>query len=338
MDTTMLAQVPLLPEQASTHASAMDALLYFLLGVSGFFSALIAILICYFALRYRRRSDADRPQPVHSSIKLELTWSLIPFALMLVFFVWGAQLYFSWARPPDDSMEVYVVAQQWMWKIQHLGGQREINALHVPVGRPVKLTMTSQDVIHSFFVPAFRIHMDVLPSRYTTIWFQATKPGRYHLFCSQYCGTNHAKMIGEVIVMNKDEYQTGLSQGVDGGLAAQGRKLFQKLQCVTCHSADSKARAPVLEGLYLNLVHLEDGKTVRADETYLRESILYPDAKIVAGYKPIMPAYLGQVNEEEVLQLIAFLKALQPGQTPPRTEDADPPLNPILEKRLGKQP
>jgi cytochrome c oxidase subunit II len=334
----MLAQVPLLPEAASTHASAVDVLFYFLLGVSGFFSVLIAILVCYFAIRYRRRSEADRPPYIHGSLKLELTWSLIPFAFMMVFFFWGAQLYFSWARPPDDSMEIYVVGRQWMWKMQHLGGQREINRLHVPVGRPVKLTMTSQDVIHSFFVPAFRIHMDVLPGRYTTVWFQATKPGSYHLFCSQYCGTNHAKMIGEVVVMEKDEYQAWLNQGVDGGLAAEGRKLFQKLQCVTCHSADSKARAPVLESLYGNQVHLDNGKIVLADETYLRESILFPDAKIVAGYKPIMPSYLGQANEEEVLQLIAFIKALGPGQTPQRTEEADPPLNPILEKKQGKQP
>jgi cytochrome c oxidase subunit 2 len=220
--------------------------------------------------------------------------------------------------------------------MQHLDGQREINELHVPVGRPVKLTMISQDVIHSFFVPAFRVHMDVLPGRYTTLWFQPTKPGRYHLFCSQYCGTNHAKMIGEIVVLSSDEYQSWLNQGVDGGMAQAGRKLFQKLQCVTCHSADAKARAPVLEALYLSEVHLDSGKIVRADETYLRESILYPDAKIVAGYKPIMPSYKDQVDEEEILQLIAFIKALRPGQTPPRTESADPPLNPVLDNKQGK--
>jgi cytochrome c oxidase subunit 2 len=332
----MLADIPLLPEAASTHAAAMDELFFFLVGVSVFFSALIAVLIFYFAVRYRRRSDADRPPHVHSSLKLELAWSFIPFVFMMIFFFWGAQLYFSWARPPDDSMEIYVVAKQWMWKMQHLGGQREINELHVPLGRPVKLTMISQDVIHSFFVPAFRVHMDVLPGRYTSVWFQPTKVGRFHLFCSQYCGTNHAKMIGEVVVLTPDEYQTWLNQGVDGGMVHAGRKLFQKLQCVTCHSADAKARAPVLEALYGSEVHLDDGKVVRADETYLRESILYPDAKIVAGYKPIMPSYKGQVDEDEILQLIAFLKALQPGQTPRRTESADPPLNPILDTKRGK--
>jgi cytochrome c oxidase subunit II len=332
----MIAQIPLLPEQASAHAAEVDALLLFLVTVCGFFAVLIAVVLTCFAIRYRKRSEADRTPVIEGSLKLELTWSLIPFAFMMVFFFWGAKLYFSWARPPEDALEVYVVARQWMWKMQHMGGQREINELHVPVGRPVKITMTSQDVIHSFFLPAFRIHMDVLPGRYTTIWFNATKPGRYHLFCSQYCGTNHAKMIGEVIVMTPDEYQTWLSQGVDGGLGAEGRKLFMKLQCSTCHSADAGARGPVLENLFQRQVTLDDGRTVRADETYLRESILYPDAKIVAGFKPIMPSYIGQVNEEEVLQLIAFLKALKPGQTPLRTEDAEPPLNPILEKKKAK--
>jgi cytochrome c oxidase subunit 2 len=332
----MFAEVTIFPEQASTHARAVDQLFYFIVCVSGFFSALIALLIVWFALRYRRRSEADRPAPIHSSLKLELTWSIIPFLFMMVFFVWGAQLYFSWARPPEDAMEIYVVGKQWMWKMQHVNGQREINELHVPAGRPVKLTMISQDVIHSFFVPAFRIHMDVVPGRYTTVWFHATKPGRYPLFCSQYCGTNHAKMIGEVIVMPLDEYQTWLDQGVDGGLATDGRKLFMKLQCVTCHSANAKARAPVLEELYMAQVALDNGKTVRADDTYLRESILFPDAKIVAGFKPIMPSFQGQINEEEVLQLIAFIKSLKHGQTPQRTESADPPLNPILKKQQGK--
>jgi cytochrome c oxidase subunit II len=332
----MFAEVTIFPEQASTHARAVDELFYFIVFVSAFFSVLIAVLISWFAVRYRRRSEADRPAPIHSSLKLELMWSIIPFLFMMVFFIWGAQLYFSWARPPEDAMEIYVVGKQWMWKMQHVNGQREINELHVPVGKPVKLTMISQDVIHSFFVPAFRIHMDVLPGRYTTVWFHATKPGRYSLFCSQYCGTNHAKMIGEVIVMPLDEYQTWLDQGVDGGLATQGRKMFMKLQCVTCHSANAKARAPVLEELYMTQVTLDNGKTVRADDTYLRESILFPDAKIVAGFKPIMPSFQGQINEEEVLQLIAFIRSLKHGQTPSRTESADPPLNPILEKKQEK--
>jgi cytochrome c oxidase subunit II len=331
--------VPLFPEQASTHAAQVDALLFFLLGISGFFTVLIAGLIVYFAVRYRRRADHDRPAPVPSSLKLELTWTLIPLAISLFIFVWGAQVYFSWARPPDDCLEIYVVGKQWMWKFQHLGGQREINRLHVPLGRPVKLTMISQDVIHSFFVPAFRLHQDVLPERYTIAWFHATKAGTYHLFCSQYCGTDHAKMIGEVIVMEPDVFETWLQSGADGSMAAEGRKLFQKLQCVTCHSADAKARAPVLEDLYGGIVPLQDGRTVKADEAYLRESILYPDAKIVAGFQPIMPSFKGMIDEEETLQLIAFIKALRPGRTPRRNEDAENPIAlPVPDQRMRKSP
>ena len=321
----MIESVPLFPEQASTHAVQVDALLFFLLGVSGFFVILIAGFIFWFAVKYRRLSDDERPAPIAGSLKLEIVWTLIPLAIALSIFVWGAQIYFSWARPPDDCLEVYVVGKQWMWKFQHLGGQREINQLHVPLNQPVKLTMISQDVIHSFFVPAFRVHQDVLPERYTTVWFQATKPGTYHLFCSQYCGTDHSKMIGQVIVMEKEAFRTWLNSGADGSLAVEGRKLFQKLQCITCHSADANARGPVLENLYGSTVHLSDGGIVRAEDAYLRESILYPDAKIVAGFQPVMPSYKGQVDEEEITQLIAFIKALKPGQTPRRNEEAEPP-------------
>jgi cytochrome c oxidase subunit 2 len=321
----MFTDVPLFPEAASTHAGRVDALFFTLLGITGFFVAAVAILLAGFAVRYRRRSATERPTPIQSSLKLELTWSLIPLGICLFVFVWGARLFFRSARPPEDSLEIYVVAKQWMWKVQHAGGQREINQLHVPLGRPVKLTMISQDVIHSFFVPAFRVHQDVLPNRYTTIWFEATKPGQYHLFCSQYCGTDHAKMVGEVIVMQQDDFAAWQEQGVDGSMASEGRKLFLKLQCVTCHSADAKARAPVLEGLYGGEVNLSDGRRVRADDGYLRESIVKPDAKIVAGYRAIMPTYAGQVNEEELLQLLSFIKGLGPGQTPRRTEGADPP-------------
>src|ERR1051325_513141 len=243
----MFIEVPLFPEQASTHAERVDGLFYFLLGVSVFFSVLIATLLIYFAVKYRRRSAAETPRPIHSSLALELTWTLIPLGITLFTFVWGAQLYFRAARPPEDVMEVYVVAKQWMWKMQHVGGQREINELHVPVGRPVKLTLISQDVIHSFFVPAFRIHQDVLPNRYTTVWFEATKPGKYHLFCSQYCGTNHAKMTGTVIVMPPEDFAVWWTQGPDASMASQGRKLFQQFKCIPCHSAASGARGPILE-------------------------------------------------------------------------------------------
>ncbi len=321
------------PEQASTFAGRLDAMTIFLLAVSGFFALLIVVFIVFFAVRYRRREDgtgSGEPDAAHaggshrSALALEITWTLVPLVLAMIMFGWGASLFMDWASPPEDSMEIYVVAKQWMWKLQHLEGQREINQLHVPLGRPVKLTMTSQDVIHSFFVPQFRVHQDVLPNRYTSVWFQATRVGTYDLFCSQYCGTDHAKMIGKVIVMEPDDFVTWLQQGADGSPAVEGRKLFQKLQCVACHSADSGARGPVLEQLFGRNVHLQDGQTVKADEAYIRESILLPDAKIVAGFQPIMPTFRGQVDEEQIMQLIAFIKALGPGQTPPRTEENTP--------------
>jgi cytochrome c oxidase subunit 2 len=216
-----------------------------------------------------------------------------------------------------------------MWHLQHTGGQREINRLHVPVNRPVKLTMTSEDVIHSFFVPEFRLHMDVLPRRYTTTWFHATTPGRYNLFCSQYCGTDHSMMVGEVVVLDEKAYATWLQGGANDSLADRGRKLFQKLQCVTCHTGNAQGRAPVLEEIYNTTVTLQDGGRVKADRAYLRESILRPDAKIVAGYRPIMPSFEGLVNEEELIQLISFLETLQRGQTPPRVESSEPPAVPV---------
>jgi cytochrome c oxidase subunit 2 len=223
---------------------------------------------------------------------------------------------------------MYVVAKQWMWKFQHPDGQREINELHVPAGRPVKLLLTSEDVIHSFFVPAFRVHMDVLPGRerFTSVWFQATRLGSHHLFCSQYCGTNHSGMIGEVIVMEPEAYEEWLRLHAEGSAALQGRKVFLKYRCISCHSADQNARAPVLEELYGKPVHLRDGRTVIADSDYIRESILDPAAKIVAGYENIMPTFKGQVSEEEIVQLITFIRALRRGETPRRVEEYPPPV------------
>jgi len=229
-----------------------------------------------------------------------------------VIFVWGASVFVAMARPPDDTLNVYVVAKQWMWKFQHLDGQREINELHVPLGRPVKLIMTSEDVIHDLFVPAFRMKADVIPGRYTNIWFQSTKPGRYHLFCAEYCGTRHSGMIGEVVVMGPTEYQTWLSGGApEGSLASTGAKLFQDLACNTCHRPDAQGRGPVLEGLFGKSVQLLSGETVTVDEAYVRESILTPAAKVAAGFQPIMPAFQGLVSEEQLLGLIEYVKSLQ---------------------------
>jgi len=216
------------------------------------------------------------------------------------------------SRPPDETLNIYVVGKQWMWKFQHLDGQREINELHVPVGRAVKLIMTSEDVIHDVFVPAFRVKADVLPGRYTSIWFQATTPGRYQLFCAEYCGTKHSGMTGQVVVMDPTEYQAWLSGGTaEGSLASAGEKLFQDLACTTCHRADAQGRGPVLVGLFGKTQNLEGGGSVVVDEAYVRESILMPGARITAGFQPIMPAFQGLINEEQLLQLIEYVKSLQ---------------------------
>jgi cytochrome c oxidase subunit II len=322
----LLAEVPLFPDQASISAERVDALFFFMVAVSTFFSVLIAGLVFYFAIKYRRRCADERPARMEGSMSLEVFWSVVPLVISMVMFVWGASVYFHLARPPGDAMEVYVVGKQWMWKIQHPDGQREINELHVPVGVPVKLTLTSEDVIHDFFVPAFRTKVDVLPGRYVNTWFQATQTGRFHLFCAQYCGTNHSGMIGSVVVQEPARYQEWLTSHAEGSLALEGRKLFLKYQCATCHTANARARAPVLEGVFGQTVHLRDKRTVLADETYLRESILKPDAKVVAGFDPIMPPFQGQIDEEEMIKLIAFIKALKPGETPPRIETAEPPV------------
>jgi len=306
----MLSNLGLFPEQAATSAQQVDALFFFLVGVSAFFSLLIATLLVWFAFRYRRRSDSDRPKTIEGALGLELTWTLIPFALSMIMFVWGARVYVGLRHPPEGATPVYVVGRQWMWKLQHLEGRREINELHVPVGRPIKLIMTSEDVIHSFYIPAFRIKQDVLPGRYTTTWFQATKAGTYHIFCAEYCGTQHSGMIGWVTVMEPADYETWLSGGAKKSLASAGEDLFQQLGCITCHRADSGGRGPALTGVFGKTVSLQGGAAAMADEGYLRESILDPQAKVVSGYQPIMPTFKGLVSEEQVLALITYIKTL----------------------------
>jgi cytochrome c oxidase subunit 2 len=322
MDT----QFRLFPEQASTVAPRVDALFFYIAAVACFFTVVIAIALMTFAVRYRRRREDYYPKPIVGSKALEITWSVIPLCLSLVMFWWGASLYIDMRTPPQDALEVYVIGKQWMWQLQHAEGQREINELHVPVGRPVKLIMTSEDVLHDFYIPAFRTKQDVVPGRYNFTWFEATKTGTYDLYCALYCGTDHSRMIGKVVVMEKLEYERWLSLKADRSLALQGRQLFQKLQCVTCHYTAAGNRAPNLEGIYRSTVELEGGKRVRADESYLRESILFPNAKVRQGYRSIMPTYQGQVSEDDLVRLVAFLKGLGPGQTPPRVEQAEPPV------------
>ena len=307
----MLFGLRLIPEQASTIAPQVDLLFLFLLAVSAFFIALIFLLVIVFAIKYRRRSAAERPRPIHGHLGLEALWTVIPLGLAMVMFVWGAWLFFTMKRPPADALEVFVVAKQWMWKFQHASGTREINELHVPVGRPVRLTMTSEDVIHSFAVADFRIKMDVVPGRYTTAWFEATKPGEYRLACSVYCGTEHALMAGRILVMKPEDYGAWMG-GAPAGVppAAAGEKLFQQQGCAACHLPTGKGPAPSLVGIFGKPVKLSTGESVTADEAYVRESILSPQAKIVAGYPPIMPPMKGVLNEEQVAQLIAYIKSL----------------------------
>ncbi len=315
---------PLFPEQASTIAGGVDSVYFLLTGLSVFFASLVFALIIFFAIRYRRGSNVDRSQPPFESRKLEFTWSFIPLILGLTVFVIQANAYYRLYQPPTDAMDIYVVGKQWMWKMQHPEGQAEINELHVPANQPIRLIMTSQDVIHSFYVPAFRIKMDVLPGRYTSTWFEATKPGRYHLFCAEYCGTDHSQMGGSIIVMEQDEYQAWLSQqgtagpqtggpaATGGGatMADAGGTVFQELGCATCHMTDGSGIGPSLEGVFGEEVELASGDTVTADEEYLRESIINPHAKIVAGYPDVMPTYQGQLNDEALQQLVAYIKSL----------------------------
>ena len=308
----MFDNFPLWPVRASTTAGSVDALYIFLVLLSAFMSVAIFIMITIFALRYRRRAGREAEQ-IDGSNVLEFTWSIVPLAIFMVIFVWGARIFFLERTPPRGAAEIYVVAKQWMWKLQHEEGQREINELHVPVGRDVRMIMTSQDVIHSFYVPAFRIKQDVIPGRYTTAWFRATRPGTYHLFCAEYCGTQHSGMIGQVVVMEPAQYQAWLTGGAaSGSMAANGQSMFLQLGCNTCHRFDTQGRGPDLVGLFGNKVQLEDGRTIAADENYIRESILNPSAKLVSGFKPLMPVFQGLVSEEQLTALVAYVKSLTP--------------------------
>jgi len=314
----MWQNFPLFPPRASALAWQVDGLYFLLIAVSAFFTLLIFALIFVFAVKYRRDKHPHAVQ-IEGSLPLELTWTLIPLGICMIFFAWGSLIFFQEARPPKGSMEIYAVGKQWMWKFEHETGQREINQLHVPIGQDVKMIMSSQDVLHSFFVPAFRVKADVLPGRFTTTWFHPTKTGSYYLFCAEYCGTQHSGMIGEVVVMEPAAFQAWLSGGgASGSLSANGQQLFQQLGCVTCHRFDTQGRGPNLNGVFGKQVLLEDGRTIVADENYVRESILNPGAKVVSGFKPIMPSFQGQVSEESLMALVAYVKSLaQPQQGEP---------------------
>jgi cytochrome c oxidase subunit 2 len=335
----MQSWVPFVPDSASTLSWKVDALYFYLSGVTLFFTLLISAMLIFFVLRYRRRTPYEIPRPVAGSHKLETLWTVIPFLIAMTIFGWSAKVYFEQSSPPQNAIEVYVVGKQWMWKIQHSTGQREINELHVPVGKKIKLIMTTEDTIHDFFVPAFRMKADVVPGRYTTEWFEATKTGTFHLFCAEYCGMNHSGMIGSVVVMESREFDNWLSGNAGNTTpAVAGQQLFQTLGCVSCHGANGEGgRGPTLAGLFGRKTQLTGGQTVVADEAYIRESIINPQAKLVDGFGPIMPTFQGQISEDQLVQLLAFIKSLQvnnPQQATPANQTANkPPPSPSVSPR-----
>jgi cytochrome c oxidase subunit II len=313
-----MGDVPFVPEPASTFAWQVDSMYFVLIGISALFTIPIVFLIVYFGVKYRRGSRAERKQ-AHTPVWVEWSWIGGLLVLILPVFVWSASTYITMVRPPPDAMRIAVVGRQWMWKFQHPTGQREINQLHIPVGQSIELMMTSEDVIHSFYVPAFRTKQDVIPGRYSTLWFHAIRTGTYHLFCAEYCGAQHANMVGSVIVMEPAGYQEWLRGGdqqapngpqTPESMAQAGQLLFQRNGCASCHLPDGSGQGPKLTGVFGSQVQLEGGAIVTADENYIHESILNPSAKVVHGYDPIMPSFQGQLSEDEIMQLIAYVQSL----------------------------
>ncbi len=314
--------VPLFPDQASTLAGRVDVVTFVLLGVSAFFTLLIFWQLLYFGIKFRAGSAASRAGRVNANHKMEYAWIGGTFALCVFLFLVSAQVFYDQYVPPPDAMDVSVVGKQWMWYVQHPEGRRETNELHVPLGRAVKLNMISQDVIHSFYVPAFRMKQDVLPGRYTSTWFQPTKTGEFYLFCAEYCGTNHSLMGGKVVVMEPADYEAWLSRQTDGGsggpvaggsMASVGARLAQRYHCNDCHGQNTTAKAPSWVGIFGKNVPVKDGSGVRlvkVDERYIRDSILTPQAEVVAGYEPSMPSFKGQISEDDLMQIIAYIKTL----------------------------
>jgi cytochrome c oxidase subunit 2 len=330
----MNTEFQIFPDAASTAAGKVDAIYLFMVVLSVILSVFVAGLVTYLAIRYRRANKVNRDYVDHGNT-IEFIAMAVSLPILMGIFLWGAKVCFFLFRAPEQAMPITVVAKQWMWKFQHADGRREIDTLHIPTGQPVKLTMVSQDVIHSFFVPAFRTKQDVLPGRYTSVWFEATEPGEYRLYCAEYCGTNHSRMIGKVIVQSPEDFARWMAGDAasDEPPAETGRKLFEQYQCGTCHrpAGEEGARGPTLENLFQSRVPLAGGQTVTADETYIRESILRPAQKQVAGYQQIMPTYEGQISEEGVMHLIAYIKTLgsppsQGGSAPPQTQPSTAPL------------
>ena len=308
----MFSGIPLFPEQASTLAPRVDNLYFFIVAVTAFFAIAVTVVVIVFAVKYRTDDPLAVGARIHGSIPLELAWSIIPFVISLVIFAWASDVFFDLVRPPNQTLEIYATGKRWMWKFQHIDGQNEINELHVPLGRDVKVTFTSEDVLHSLFFPAFRTKADAIPGRYSSVWFKATKLGEYHIFCAEYCGTRHSGMIGKVVVMEPAAYQAWLTGGVAGGsLSQRGEQLFNDLSCNTCHRNDGSGRGPSLLNKFGGMQDLADGTRVTVDESYVRESILTPQLKVAAGFTPLMPTFQGLLSEENVRALIEYVKTLK---------------------------
>jgi len=325
----MFSGISLFPPQASTLAADVDALYLFILAVTAFFGILTTVVVIYFAAKYRTDDPLKVGARIHGSIPLELAWSIIPFLITIVIFAWASHVFFDLVRPPDQTLEIYATGKRWMWKFQHLDGQNEINELHVPAGRAIKVTFTSEDVLHSLFFPAFRTKADAIPGRYSTVWFTPTIIGEHHIFCAEYCGTNHSGMIGKVYVMEPTAYETWLTGAVVGGsLAQRGERLFSDLACNTCHLSDGRGRGPSLANKFGASEKLTGGAQVAIDEAYVRESILRPQAKVVDGYQPLMPTFQGLVSEENVMALVEYVKSLRQSAAVSRAEAPEEPANP----------
>lgn len=306
-----MSGLTLWPDQASSYSNQVDWLVIGFTVLIVALSAPVFVLIVVFAAKYRRGRAADRSHPVNRRIWLEISWTIVPFVLLLFFYVWSTRLFFDVHHAPPGALDIQVVAKQWMWKFQHPGGQREIDELHVPANQPVRLTMASQDVIHSLYVPALRLKQDVVPGRYTTLWFNANRPGTYAIRCAEFCGADHSVMGGHLVVLSQAGYAEWLEKSrVDQSLAMQGAALFRSRGCSGCHGAASTVRAPPLEGLFGHAVPLASGEVVTADEQYIRDSILLPQAQVTAGYQPVMPTFKNVLSEDEVLKLVAYIKSL----------------------------
>lgn len=321
----------LFPDAASSFAGDVDLLYWFLTIVSVIFTVGIAVALLYLGIRYRRKSeDEPAPEEIHGSNLLEIVWSVIPLILAFVMFFWGAHLFLKMRTAPADAMEILVTGKQWMWKLQHPNGKREINNLHVPLGQPIKCTMTSEDVIHSLYFPEFRVKQDVLPGRYTQLWFTPTKIGTYHLFCAEFCGTEHSRMGGKVYVMTPSDYEIWLEGGADASLSPveAGEQLFTSLGCVTCHHDGKNSQGPHLAGVFGSMQPLDSGEEILADENYIKDSLINPQGRIVRGYPKVMPSFKGMITDAQITQIIAYLKSISGTEEEDSATDEETPESP----------